>query len=160
MRLIPFVASLCVLLISCVSTKNTIRNIDDNAPEPKLKGNAFVLSEFSKDPKYGFDPDYPVNVFFRDVKDENINAIRFLNGLSGPNGEKIFFKKIDTCCPFPTKRSEMGAGFIDLYEITWVGQKKPIMLYINSYAKGSVMVPMGFGNKPPAVENDLKKGKG
>lgn len=38
----------------------------------------------------------------------------------------------------------MGAGFLDVYELKWEGQKKPIQLYINIYEKGSVMVPLGL----------------
>lgn len=140
-----WISLVCLLVLtSCVSTKNTIKNINDNAPEPILKSNAFVLKEISTDPKYGFDADYPVNVFYKNTKDENLNAERYLNALAGPNGEKIFYNKIDSCCPFPTKRTEMGAGFIDIYEITWVGIKKPILLYVNIYAKGNLLAPQGF----------------
>jgi hypothetical protein len=67
-----------------------------------------------------------------------------LNALAGPNGEKITFTKLESCCPFPTKRSEMGAGFLDVYELKWVGQKKPILLYLNIYEKGILMVPVGL----------------
>jgi hypothetical protein len=107
--------------------------------------NTFVITEFSKDPKYGYDPDYPVNVFYRNTKDLTINQERFLKAISGPNGEKIFFKKLDICCPFPTKNCEMGGGFLDQYEVTWVGLKQPIKLYLNCYEKGDLMVPVGFG---------------
>ena len=138
---------LLVLLASCVSTKSTIRNIDDSAPDPKLKNGAFVLTEFSSDKRYGYDPDYPINVYFQSTKNDSINAHRFLKALSGPNGEEIRFEKIDSCCPFPSKHTEMGAGYIDLYKITWIGQAKPIELYLNSYAKGQLMVPVGFGLK-------------
>ena len=96
------------------------------------------------DKKYGYDPDYPINVFFKNAKDENLNAERFLNALAGPNGEKITFTKIESCCPFPSKRSEMGAGFLDVFELKWEGQKKPIGLYLNIYEKGSLRVPMGL----------------
>ena len=140
--LLMFVAS------ACVSTKSTIKNIDDNAPIPKLSGeNTFVLTEFSTDKKYGYDPDYPINVFFKNTKDEQINPQRFLNALTGPNGEKIVFNKIETCCPFPTKRSAVGAGFLDIYQITWSGLETPIQLYFNIYEKGVLMVPVGMGLK-------------
>ena len=57
---------------SCVSTKSTLKNVDDNAPIPSLTpNNTFVLTEYSKDKKYGYDPDYPINVFYRNTKDEN-----------------------------------------------------------------------------------------
>jgi len=143
-RYFSFIA-IFLLLISCVSTKSTIKNIDDNAPIPKLTAqNTFVLTEYSSDKKYGYDPDYPINVFFRNVKDEKINQQRFLNALAGPNGEKISFTEMETCCPFPTKRSELGAGFLNIYEITWEGQKAPVKLYFNIYEKGALLCPIGF----------------
>ncbi|MBF0695461.1 MAG: 2-dehydro-3-deoxyphosphooctonate aldolase [Flavobacterium sp.] len=139
---------LMVFAIGCVSTKSTIKNIDDNAPIPKLnKNGSFVITEYSTDKKYGYDKDYPINVFYRNSMNESINQIRFLDALAGPNGEKIFYKKLESCCPFPTKKSEMGAGFLDVYEVSWVGQKKPVLLYMNIYEKGALMVPVGFSLK-------------
>ncbi|MBF6608344.1 MAG: 2-dehydro-3-deoxyphosphooctonate aldolase [Flavobacterium sp.] len=140
---------IAVSSVGCVSTKNTIRNIDNNAPVPRLdKNDNFIVTDFSTDRKYGYDPDYPVNVFFRNTANDSINQKRYLNALAGPNGEKIFFRKVDTCCPFPSEHSVMGAGYLDIYEISWVGQKKPIRLYINIYEKGLLKVPMGMGLKP------------
>ena len=139
----------CLFLIlaiaaSCVSTKSTLKNVDNNAPAPKLQGNVFVITEYSKDPKYGYNPDYPINVFYQNTKDETLNPTRFLSALAGPKGEAISFKKLESCCPFPTAKSEMGAGFLDRYEITWSGQSKPIILYMNIYEKGALQVPVGF----------------
>ena len=132
--------------VSCVSTKSTLKNVNNSTPIPKLTAtNTFVITQFSNDPKYGYNPDYPINVFFRNTKDEKINQQRYLNALTGPKGEKLFFNKIEVCCPFPTKNSEMGSGFLDIYEVTWVGQKSPIKLYLNMYEKGELLVPMGFG---------------
>lgn len=139
-----FIASI-FLFTSCISTKSTIKNIDDNAPLPQLsRNNTFVLTEHSKDPKYGYDKDYPINVFYYSTRNETVNQERFLNALAGPKGEKITFEKLESCCPFPSKRSEMGAGFLDVYEVKWNGQKKPILLYMNIYEKGALKVPVGF----------------
>ncbi|MCA6422375.1 MAG: 2-dehydro-3-deoxyphosphooctonate aldolase [Flavobacterium sp.] len=136
------------LFSSCVSTKSTLKNVDDNAPIPTLsKENTFILTEYSKDKKYGYDQDYPINVFYKNTKDENLNSQRFLNALAGPKGEKITFTKLESCCPFPTKRSEMGAGFLDVYELTWEGQPKPIILYLNIYERGQLLVPIGLSIK-------------
>lgn len=136
------------LFSSCVSTKSTLKNVDDNAPIPTLsKENTFILTEYSKDKKYGYDQDYPINVFYKNTKDENLNSQRFLNALAGPKGEKITFTKLESCCPFPTKRSEMGAGFLDVYELTWEGQSKPIILYLNIYERGQLLVPIGLSIK-------------
>ncbi len=132
-------------MVSCVSTKSTLKNVDDNAPAPRLKpDNTFVINVNSTDRKYGYDKDYPVNVFFRDTKSETLNIERFLNALAGPKGEPLTYKKIETCCPFPTKHTEIGAGFLDVYEITWEGNTKPLKLYLNIYEKSVLMVPVGL----------------
>ena len=92
-KFIPFI-TLFMVFTSCVSTKSTLKNVDDNAPIPKLsKDNTFILTEYSKDLKYGYDADYPVNVFYINAKDENLNAQRYLNALAGPKGEKISYTK-------------------------------------------------------------------
>ncbi|TDE28529.1 MULTISPECIES: 2-dehydro-3-deoxyphosphooctonate aldolase [Flavobacterium] len=144
---ILFIAFL-IGMASCSSTQSTLKNTDDNAPNLTLsKDNTFVIIEYSKDKKYGYDKDYPINIFFNNTKNETINQDRFLNALAGPNGEKIMFTKLENCCPFPTKRSELGAGFLDVYELKWKGQKKPITLYLNIYEKGILMVPVGLSLK-------------
>lgn len=137
-----------LLSVSCVSTKSTLKNVDDNAPIPLLTvDNTFVIKEFSTDKRYGYDKDYPVNVFYYTTRNETINQERYLNSLAGPKGQKISFKKLESCCPFPSKRSEMGAGFLDVYEVTWEGLKTPVILYMNIYEKGYLKVPVGFGLK-------------
>jgi hypothetical protein len=146
-KALVFISILCIAT-SCVSTKSSIKNIDDNAPIPSLSNNnTFIITEYSKDKKYGYDKDYPVNVFYISTRDETINQERFLNALAGPKGEKLTFIKVESCCPFPTKRSDMGAGFLDVYEVRWEGQKKPIQLYLNIYEKGALLVPVGLSIK-------------
>ena len=146
-KTILFIA-LIITIASCSSTQSTLKNTDDNAPNLTLShDNVFVITEFSKNKKYGYDKDYPVYVFFNNTANETINQQRFFNSLAGPNGEKITYTKLENCCPFPTKRSELGAGFLDVYEVKWKGQKKPIQLYLNIYEKGTLMVPVGLSLK-------------
>ena len=145
MKKIVFFIALLLIVSSCVSTKSSLKNVDDNAPTPQLLDNAtFVISEYSKDKKYGYDKDYPINIFYGTTRNETINQQRFLNALAGPKGEKLSYKKVETCCPYPTKKNEMGAGFLDVYEITWQGNQSPIKLYLNSYEKGALLVPIGL----------------
>lgn len=144
MKKILFLFSISILISSCVSTRSTIKNVDDSAPDLIVKGdNTFEINQFSTDKKYGYDKDYPINIFYK-TTNTDANQERFLNTLAGPKGEKITFTKLESCCPFPTKRSDMGAGFLDVYELKWEGQKKPILLYINIYEKGILMVPLGL----------------
>jgi hypothetical protein len=139
---------LLLLFTSCISTKSTIKNIDNNAPSLQLaENNTFLITEFSKDNKYGYNKDYPVNIFFESTRNETINQQRFLNALAGPRGEKITYTKLESCCPFPAKRSDMGAGLLDVYELKWEGQKSPEILYLNIYDKGILMVPFGLSLK-------------
>lgn len=139
---------LLFLSSSCISTKSTLKNVDDNAPIPQLsKDNTFIITEYSKDKRYGYNKDYPINIFYYTTNNEQINEERFLNALAGPKGEKITYKKVETCCPFPSKRSSMGAGFLNVYEINWEGQKKPVVLYVNIYEKGHLMCPVGLSIK-------------
>jgi hypothetical protein len=143
-KLFPFIV-LLFFLVSCTSTRSTIKNVDDNAPDLKLTSdNTFLITETSKDKKYGYEKDYPINLFFQHSNNETINALRFLNALAGPSGEKISYEKLESCCPFPTKRNAMGVGLLSVYELKWDGQKKPVILYLNIYEKGILMVPMGL----------------
>jgi len=136
---------LLLFVTSCISTKSTIKNIDDNAPTPILNyNNTFLITEFSNDKKYGYDKDYPINIFYGTTRNESINQQRYFNALAGPNGEKITCTKLESCCPFPSKNSEMGAGLLDVYELKWEGQKNPVTLYLNIYEKGVLKVPVGF----------------
>jgi hypothetical protein len=148
MKKTALLIALCISITACTSTKSTIQNIDDNAPNLQLvENNTFLISEFSKDRKYGYDKDYPINIFFESTRNVTINQQRFLNALAGPKGEKITYTKLESCCPFPTKRSEMGAGLLDVYELKWEGQKSPVILYLNIYEKGVLMVPFGLSLK-------------
>ncbi len=146
-KIVSFIA-LLLFATSCISTKSTLKNVNENAPSPTLaNSNTFLILEYSKDKKYGYNKDYPVNIFFGSTTYENLNQQRFLNALAGPNGEKITYIKLESCCPFPTKRSEMGVGLLDVYELKWEGQRKPVTLYLNIYEKGVLMVPVGLTAK-------------
>jgi len=139
-----FLITSALFLTSCVSTESTLKNVDDNARRPSFIDNRYIITEYAEDNKYGFDPDYPVNIGFINEKQETINITYYFNGLEGPNGEKVNFKKIDTCCPFPTKNTTMGAGTIGIYEVTLEGTSKKFTMYFNTFEKGKIVCPKGF----------------
>jgi hypothetical protein len=124
-----------LFVIACGGVKNTIKNIDN--------------TEMSPNSKYGYDADYPINIFYRNTANDSLNQERFLNALAGPAGEKLFYKKIESCCPFPTSQSGIGAGLLDIYQVNWVGCKKPLLLYFNIYEKGKLYIPVGLTAKKP-----------
>ena len=141
----PLLIMIVLLITSCVSTKSTLKNVDDTAPNLMLSNeNTFVIANYSTDKKYGYDADYPINIFYYNTLNDTVNQQRFLNALAGPKGQKISYSKLESCCPFPTKRTDLGAGFLDVYELKWEGQKKPVKMYLNIYEKGILMVPIGL----------------
>jgi hypothetical protein len=129
---------------SCGSIKSTIKNIDNNAIKPTVVNNSFVLTEYATDNKYGYDADYPINLGFENEKYSAKNIVYFFNAIQGPNGEKITYEKTETCCPFPSKKSSVGAGTLDIYQISFEGTEKKVTLYINLFEKGKVICPKGF----------------
>lgn len=143
MKKLLVLALVCSTLFSCVSTKLTIRNIDDNAKKPLIDNNRFVITEYG-DKKYGYDADYPINIGFNRESEAPKNIQYYFNGLLGENKEKFTFAKVETCCPFPTKKTNMGAGTLDIYEITFESSGKKVRLYFNIYEKGRILCPKGF----------------
>lgn len=143
MKKIILLAIICTTLFSCVSTKLTIRNIDDNAQKPAIVNNRFVITEYG-DKKYGYDADYPINIGFNRENEAPKNIQYYFNALLGENKEKFTFIKVETCCPFPTKKTNMGAGTLDIYEITFEPSGKKVRLYFNIYEKGKILCPKGF----------------
>jgi hypothetical protein len=69
----------------------------------------------------------------------------YLNRLTGPNGEKIQYSRIGSCCPFKTKNGLLdNTGMLDKYEVTYEGLGRKIILYLNMYDKGEMVAPKGF----------------
>lgn len=145
-QLIPIVLLVFFLVLtSCVSTKSTLKNVDNSSENLVLNTeNAFVITEYAQDEKYGFDKDYPINLFYHNTANDSINQKRFFNALVGPNNEKITYEKVGVCCPFPSKNSVSGAALLDIYEVKWTGQKVPLLLYLNRYERSPLLVPKGF----------------
>jgi hypothetical protein len=138
------ILSIFVLLSSCGSTKSTLKNVDNTALKPAIKDGHFVITNYSSDRKYGFDKDYPINLGFDNERFGERSAMYFFNALQGPNGEKIAFIKIDNCCPFPTSRSTMGGGILEIYEVTFEGINTKYIMYVNIFDKGKIECPKGF----------------
>jgi hypothetical protein len=70
----------------CVSTKSSIKNIDDNAI-PSLSNNTFIQQN-TKTKNMAIQR-LSLLFFYISTRDETINQERFLNALAGPNENKI-----------------------------------------------------------------------
>lgn len=145
-KIIYILITLC--LTSCISTKLTIKNIDNSAVRPEFKNDRYILTTYSTDDKYGTDADFPINIGVLTDANEEVKVGHFFNSITGKNGEKVIYQKQDTCCPFPTKNNTMGAGTLSIYEYTIEGTSKKGKLYFNLYERGKMECPKGFSIKP------------
>ena len=147
---IPFkllILTFFTLFNSCGTIKSTLKNVDNSVTKPSFTGEKFVITEKSDDDKYGYDSDYPINLGFDNEKFAPKNIKYYFNALLGKNGETFTYHKVESCCPFPSKRTSIGVGTLDIYEITFDNNQKKIRLYFNIYEKGKVLCPKGFSIK-------------
>ncbi|KFF06588.1 hypothetical protein [Flavobacterium reichenbachii] len=72
------------------------------------------------------------------------NEKKYLNSLTGPNGEEVSFSRLGSCCAFETKNSSFGGGMLDKYAVSYKGKKDTVTLYINMYDKTKLKAPDGF----------------
>lgn len=104
----------------------------------------FAVLEVSTDPEYGATQKKPVCVGGTDTKGVR-NQQRYLNALRGPQGQEISYRRRGSCCPFKTPNGLIeGMGMLDIYELTWAGNEKPVLLYVNLYDEGPLRAPVGL----------------
>ena len=147
MKKIVIFLFLAVSFLSCISTKSTIKNIDNEAVKPLIKDGMFVITTYAEDKNYGYEADYPINLGVINENAEATFVAYFFKGLAGAKSENVIYKKIETCCPFPSTNSNMGVGLLSLYEFNFEGSDKKNVLYFNIYEKGKIMCPKGFSIK-------------
>ncbi|HOF15947.1 MAG TPA: hypothetical protein PLF32_01295 [Bacteroidales bacterium] len=157
-RLLIFTTT-ALILLSCSTSKKTSSETYDNLKlkthesrnlrtygSPKLKQEliddyTFKITQYSQDSTYGYTEENPVMV--GGVSEGPKNQRRFLNALSGPNGERIKYYRIGSCCPFETENSAWG-GMLDKYDVTYEGLEKSLIIYINLYDSDTLKVPVGL----------------
>lgn len=110
-------------IIACSSTKSNVSSNSSNSTYGYSQKNPVKVGGFSEGP---------------------INERNYLNSLSGPNGERIWFQRSGSCCQFNTKNSPYGAGMLDIYRVSYEGKKDTVTLYLNMYDKESLKAPEGF----------------
>ena len=133
------IISIGFLLISgCASTKGSFDT-------KKMSGSgSLTITKISNDETYGVTPENPVHVGGVEDGIGPASERKYLDQLRGPNGEEITYNRTSSCCSFDTPRGFMGSGLLDVYEIKYSGQEKPIKIYINMYDYQSPKAPAGF----------------
>jgi hypothetical protein len=130
--------------ITTTETSAVARDYGSPTLNQKLYDNqTFLIEEYSTDPNYGYTQENPVMVGGAKNSEGPLNERRFLNALAGPNGEKISYYRIGSCCPFKTNNSGWN-GMLDKYNVSYSGLKEDIVIFINMYDSDTLKVPMGF----------------
>ena len=137
------VIGILFFLFTCSSTKQ----ISKNETQILRDDNTFVINEISTDKTYGFSPKNAVEVGGSINSEGPRNERRYLNALTGPNGEAISYYRAGSCCPVESKNGFMGSAMLDNYRVTWENSKDTISIYINMYDSSKLKAPYGFGIK-------------
>lgn len=149
-RLLYVFGIILFLLLGCKTTTKVGGKsggmIDYGSPRVKqelVNDQVFLIIQYATDETYGYTEENPIMVGKEGggPKDQR----RFLNALAGPGGEQIGYQRLGSCCMFYTKNGLFGdSGMLDMYEVTYKGLDKPIVLYINMYDSDVLLVPVGF----------------
>lgn len=132
-----------IVINSCSTSRKTsgFTYGDPKVKQVLIDESTFKVSVYSQDKTYGFTEKNPVMV--GGVSEGPKNERRYLNALAGPNGEKVQYYRLGSCCPFKTKNSEWG-GMLDKYEVSYEGLDTSFVLYINMYDSDTLKVPVGL----------------
>jgi hypothetical protein len=132
-----FIFAVVLGLLSCSAPGKTGR--------PQLADDrTFLLTEVSTDPTYGLSPKNPIEVGGADKMEGPLNERRYLNALAGPNGERVSYYRLGSCCPVKSKHGFMGKAMLDNYRVSWEGASDTVSIYINMYDASTVKAPRGF----------------
>jgi len=102
------------------------------------------LTKRAESADYGYSEKIPVAVG-GGFSEGGHNVYRYLNALAGPQGQKIHYTRIGTCCAFKTPDSPFdGTGLLEVYEVTYDGSSKPNRLYFNWYGAADPQIPVGL----------------
>ena len=118
----------------------------------KPKPTIFYLKEVSADPEYGKTEKKPINVGGYKETGGHGGQRWFLKQLKELSDKPFLLKRTGHCCWHETPNGYKGMGALDKYEISIVGDEKPIYLYLNSYKYEQPKIPQGF-----TIENEHNK---
>lgn len=105
-----------------------------------------ALSKVATEKDYGYAPTNPIKVGKdENGRDSNIDA--YFKLLRSPNGKKLIYHRVGSCCPYPSENGINGKALLYKYQIDYdgrSGKKDPIYMYITYYDYESPKVPIGF----------------
>lgn len=133
-------------ILFCLSLLITSCNLFKKGAAGEQK-QLFLLTEISDDETYGYSQKNAVKVGGVDKSQGPLNERRYLNALTGPDGEPVWYYRTGSCCPVESDSDYTltGMAMLDVYRVTWEGKGDTVNLYINMYDYGEMKAPKGFG---------------
>lgn len=136
---------LLLFLTSCGSKDPRILSTSTN---PVGKSTDYIpffdVKDYAPKTNYGLSEKNPVKVGGVKEQEGPINQRRYLSSLAGPNGEELSFHRRGSCCPYPSDNAFGSHALLDVYEVTYDGLDKPILIYISLYDYETLYIPKGF----------------
>ncbi|AKJ08276.1 hypothetical protein ATI61_1329 [Archangium gephyra] len=68
----------------------------------------------------------------------------YLHHLRGPEGQRLRYNRRGSCCGFKDPSLPFGGGMLDMYEVTYEGLEKPVILFLDMYRREEPRAPSGF----------------
>ena len=125
--------------------KNVVEFIEEKDSVLRLEG-------VSDDPRYGYSEDNPIKIGVASFYLARNYPDKYFKSITGPNGQKVIFERIKSCCPFKTVNSSeenyQNVAVLEIYKVTYEGLQKPVYLYINFFDEAKPVAPKGFLPKP------------
>lgn len=125
-------------------TRRGGRGIPNSTLTYRIGAENYNIQGPSTDPEYGYTPQKPI---FTGGKFVNGSARqwRFLMSLLDPGGQRVYFERLGSCCPFRDPKGTR-TGLVDVYGIIMKGYNRRVLLYVSFYASTNepIWVPMCF----------------
>ena len=110
-----------------------------------LNDKVMNLTAMSEDKSYGITQEKSIKVGSIE------NEYKYINALTGPNGEIIKASRLMSCCPFKSKNKPEGNAYLDVWQITYQGLQEPITIYLSSYDFDNPKCIKGLNYKREAI---------
>lgn len=132
---------LLVLLNSCAF----IQFIEKGSENHELVDlNTFKIEKTAASAVYAYSTQAPIKVGGAETNEDILNERRFLNALRGPNGEKVTYELVGSCCYYELENpTHSNIGLLDRYKVT-VGDKEYILYFAPYESTKELLAPKGF----------------
>jgi hypothetical protein len=141
-RKLTSISAAILLAVGCAASGGSAPSPASNAQTKALASNPYFAAPVGE---YGFSETNPVLVASLGGRSPVENEHIYLGRLRGPGGERVHYRRIGSCCEFPTPNGLFGdKGLLDQYEVTYDGLAHPLVLYLDMYDPGEAQAPTGF----------------